>query len=236
MAKGGWIDYNFFFKGRGYVPVEAGFSPTSISDLHFWYNGQNVEKTGSDIDTLTDLSGKGFDAAFTSGNAAQSGTLNSLDTISNSGVATASFTVSFGGDNITQPFTFFAVAKADSAATQYILQSAAELSWWANTSKMQNMFQGATLAGSTNDDTSWHLFTARFNGVNSINRLDGSDETTGNTSSRTLTNIRVMAGGSGANSWTGDVAEVLGYNKLLDTDEVDLVEEWLDSKYGLGFL
>ena len=76
--------------------------------------------------------------------------------------------------------------------------------------------------------------TAIFNTTSSDLRVNGVSKVTGNAGSNTYQGIGVGHNGNeDGNSWGSKIAEIIFYDKLLSTSEIESVESYLKSKWGL---
>ena len=96
--------------------------------------------------------------------------------------------------------------------------------------KEYNLFAGSRLGDPANtvaNEGDRRILSALFDGSDSVLRLDGSDDTTGDVGSETLDGVTLAALGDGADHLNIDVLEVLVYPEG-KTDKQDDIEEYLD--------
>ena len=207
-------------------------------NLHAHYDiTQQPENVGETIDPLIDHSDNGHDLSavgspelidngFTGGQTASLDGSNDAWIISSSDWATLS-----------QPYTAYTVVDLqDSGGDQkiYDAHDASErsiLDW----DEEWRMWAGSFL-GSGDVDLDRRIIAGVFDGGDSVFRIDRSTDDTGNVDGDGLSELAI--GRRGVNTseqyWDGEMVELLFYNAKHDSDMIDEVESYLNSKYSLG--
>ena len=96
---------------------------------------------------------------------------------------------------------------------------------------------GTTLNTTTTANINWNIRMAQFNGVSSIHRTNGVQDASGNAGAGSLAAITIGARGSTfANSFLGDIAEVIVFNVALSTAQIKQVEKYLSQRYAIAIV
>ena len=215
------------------------FSPLDLPEIWQWLNGQNVVTSGSNINTITDLSGNGNNMVA-SGTQATVGSavLNGLDVIDTAHGTSAQYTNSNAYSPPTDGYTLYFVIRRD-GATQ------GEFFRYNNTAKLQTRIgrlewtrnqagSGVSIndnSSSTLDNTQWMNFAVRVNSISSMDfYVDGLVSGTGN-----IDPDDDVTGSDFITLFTGDhqLAEMLIYNDAHTADQIAQLHGFLATKYGL---
>lgn len=151
----------------------------------------------------------------------------------------------FSGGIITQPNSYFLVAKLadaavndnlyhaivggdDSARRIYVYQRGL------NVPDAWSVFAGAELVGGASDGN-WNVWTILANGGSSQFWLNGISEATGNIGNQGLDGLTVGAQFNFLNQWIGDTAEILFYSVNLSDADKNQVGQYFASKYAITY-
>lgn len=239
------------------IPGPGGSSsavtPDQISGLQLWWaanfgsNCGGACSDGNNQTTWADKSSNGNNGS----NATIGGTgcnpgvyhtnqINSKPAVTFTGAPVTCF--KFGSAiNLTTASTVFTVLKLSStAAAQTIMTGiAGSLSTrYVVSGKEQaadNVFVANFGAGTASADTSWHQVNMTYNNTTATYRIDRAADGSATPSSIILTNelgIGFNAGG-GIEAYSGQLAEFLIYNRVLNSTEIGQVETYLNGVYGL---
>lgn len=145
-----------------------------------------------------------------------------------------------GGSPIAQPITFFMVFKKNQAnpnGGDGVMRSEANLNLYIKSSNINNnliMFAGSTLTGPSSSIllSTWYLVTAQFNGASSFIRTNGVLYASGDVGTSGISGLSVGNYDS-VEYLIGDYTDVVFYNRALDTNELQVVEQILKTKNGL---
>jgi hypothetical protein len=243
------------------VPDSTEFNqqPSSVAGLIGWYDfsdpttlWEDAARTDPvDIDTdaiagVTDKSSSGFHLAQTvaaSRAAYRTGVLNGKSVARFDGVDD---TISTFAITTLQPYTIYAVAKADIAtiaSDQGIVSGEAETpSIYLDSATDRYAYKAGTAqVGSVAMNTSFRVLEAVFNGASSLFYVDGTLASSGNPGSdgfatgthRTRIGSACDAAATPIEFFDGDVAEVILYNRALTAMERRIIERYLALKYAL---
>lgn len=114
---------------------------------------------------------------------------------------------------LTQENTYFAVATLSDASTgtRTLIDGDSARNAIRQTTTSYAIFAGSAIsAGSV--DTSQHVWSALFNGANSVLRVDGVSTVTGNPGVAGLDMVVVGAESDGSNPWIGKISEIIVYD------------------------
>jgi hypothetical protein len=141
------------------------------------------------------------------------------------------------GGVLTQPFTYFAVAKSTVAA------GAQRDLWDSTTAARVVLFQsggtwylyaGAAIA-SVPADTNWNIWTALYNGAGGQFWANGMSKAVGNVGANNPGGLTMFARqGGGGEQWVGDMAEFIIYENLSNGDK-NQVGQYLAARYALAY-
>lgn len=225
-------------RGRHHHQLPAGaaaFTPADLPGLVYWYDF-------ADVATITAVAGAVSAVADKSTNGrtitqSDPGARPVTGTTTRNGHNVLAFD---GGDLLSsapfvqaQPLTVFMVARSsttDTANRQALGNGfGGPVPVVYQQSDVWRMYAGADMPSSTTDDTSWHLFTATFNGVTSSLRLDRSPIVSGDagTTGYDTRPVSIGANVSITAPWLGEIAEVLAYASVLSSTDRATVETYL---------
>lgn len=147
--------------------------------------------------------------------------------------------------------TVFVVAKGTSlgTGTQYLTSTNnGGLAMFHDGTEWKVNTSGGTGASGVAGDANWHIFTLVYNG-NGVGdsaklkfRIDKSEQTldftadpgVGSTLLGTTNQYNFACRDDGVSHFVGDIAEVLMFNKVLTSTEIDNIEEYLNTHWALG--
>jgi hypothetical protein len=131
-----------------------------------------------------------------------------------------------------QPFEYYIVFKFNSTNTddRIIFGAGDRGNFDGNSEGGWNLWAGALLSGGTRTGTSWAMANCKFNGSSSALRINASQVLSGNAGTGYPTAFSL--GGNGSTAW-GDitVAEFVVYSSILSTNDQNLVESYLRTKW-----
>lgn len=237
-----------------YTSTLAAFGPSTLTSLHAWYDAADPLATGTapangtTIDTWYDKSGNGRNASLWSGATApvfRTSQINSLPAIAFSTSALVT-----GADTANYPFDVFAVFRPSTSATAMNLLgigSLTEDNFSGINKNAANYEQGSSggsryFASSTNPAsgiTNPILFEWSGSNTNWFIRQYATTVATNTTYSwSNAPNDAFVLGLANPsavtpNYFNGTFAEVLYYNTQLNTDQRQLVEGYLATKWGM---
>lgn len=214
-------------------------TPDDISGLEGWYDADDsasLTLSGSDVTQWDDLSGNGRHLEGVEGTPTLvSAGLNGRDIIRFAALDNM-YVASANRATLSQPNTFFAVMRYESGSRSFAID--AEINserhiLALNESGGKGMYAGTWATGGTSD-TSWHIFSALFDTTDSTLREDGAALFTGQDVGTRPFETTNIGGRSTSDGLNGDVAEVLIYSRALTSQEIDDVESYLSSKWGVS--
>lgn len=213
------------------------FSPADIATLHSWFDASVPSSiTGSPVSQWSDLSGNGNHITQASGSQKPTTgvhTMNGRNVLTFSQAANT--LLARGSVTIAQPLTVFAVAKLTTGlantqilgnltnpeATLFAFDSGGGGKW--------SLYAGSVQQGSIATTLNAVQVSAVFNGASSGLWVDGATSTLGGSPGAAgRTDLEI----GDANSWEGDIAEVLIYSSALSTPNRQAVEAYLKAKWG----
>lgn len=141
---------------------------------------------------------------------------------------------------LSQPNTFFAVAKLDAYADENRKVYDSHLSTARNMLQLNTVgngqfahFAGTVAATGEDADADRHLFTSLINGSASNLRIDSTSKTTATTNTQGMTGIIIGANHDTAdNFWDGDIQELIVYNSN-QTSNFTALETNINSHYSI---
>lgn len=218
----------------------GGWTPLSVPGLAVWLDADQLTGLSDDdpIATWNDVSGGGNDV--TQGVA---GSRPAYKVNVRNGRPVARFDGSdwmsgaFGAA-LSQPFHVIAVARSSAAPNiQYILDSDDGVNRMAMcyNAGPYMIFAGAALLGGASD-TNWNIWTARYNGLTSSLRINGTGISAGNAGVHNADGLTIGSRWDqfGGAHWIGDIAEVLIYDTPLSDANLARVERYLSRKYAIA--
>lgn len=227
------------------------FSPADISDLVGWFDvSQSVTLTGTNVDSIEDLSSSMGDLLFERGTKA---------TYYPSGFTANNLPYIRGANNTTSRYETLSNWSATTASTIYIICSfyttiGGAYSRYMDTAGYSNGFIMLDTSSSPNDEISLgfssslsanldpildtpSVLRVRWDGTQNLIRLNnGTEINTGSvlasqpSSTLTLFNRKTSEGVLGA---PFDVAEIIIYNRYLTNTELTQMDTYIQNKYGL---
>lgn len=217
------------------------FNPLGLSGLQLWLDASAITglADADPVGTWADLSGNGNDA--TQATAAKKpvykvNILNGRPVVRFDGTDDELRT---GDLALSQPNTLVLVGKVSIALTadqglfdgqgtsRHLLAADDPSDDW-------RIFAGNLLASANAVDTSFHVFTAIYDGASSLLRKEGTQILSGNAGAQALGVATIGALAASVNFLNGDIAEVIVYNRALSTAEQQRVERYLSVKYGIA--
>jgi hypothetical protein len=136
-----------------------------------------------------------------------------------------------------QPVTIFVAGKqnATNVTNVFVGGVSADLNYAGVNSALWQMYAGTAQTAST-ADTSWHSHAAVYNGASSTLEVDGTTKTIGGTVGTNALNIIRIGGTTTAptGNLTGDIGEVLIFNRALSAMERRAVTRYLNFKFALA--
>ena len=216
------------------------FSPTQISGCQLWLDGADVNgnrtavANGTPVSTWADKSGN-------STNFTANGTPATYNTTSRSLVFTNNRYDSSFSANVTNE-TLFAVFLPSLNQSMYVLQSSLAGGRGVGT------YTSASQYGIVNEDIAWGAVTSGLNGTNSINigvtLVSGRSNTQASVNGGSITAVTTVPAYSAGTTilgkdkanvypWRGNIYEVIAYNSVLLTSQIQQVEGYLAWKWGL---
>jgi hypothetical protein len=137
---------------------------------------------------------------------------------------------------LAQPTTWFVVMDSDAAATQQHLidGNTNRNTLYIFTDTKFHLFAGSDVAGAASDTNS-HVLCGVFNGASSNLRVDGGAGTSGAAGAQGVSTILRIGCESGAASgfMDGRIAEIIGYDSALSVANINLVGNYLGTKWGI---
>ena len=215
--------------------------PNEVSKLAVWLRADAIQglADGDPVGTWPDSSGLARDA--TQSTAAQKPTYRA-SRAAFSGKPVLEFDTvddciaSAFGATLSQPNTFFVVAKVGATGAQRFMIDGDGVGG-RHAIFQESVTRWQYYAGSLVDDgasdTSVHIFQATFNGASSVLRVDGASGTTGNTGADSIIGVILGAQQVGTSNFGGDIAEVMVYNAALSLDQINGLGLYLAAKYGV---
>lgn len=220
--------------GTSVVETLQPFTP-STTDMICWYDSVSVVKDGSNyIEELTDKSGNGYDIVQTVQADKPLWVNNQQNGYPHIRFNGSQFLQLAFGMSYSQPITVFIVWRNTGGSA--IALDGYGSNFWVYKYGLEMVFGTNTNMG-YNMPAVTHsilLHTAEYNGATS-NAWEGMTQkvTNGNVGSLSMNGITIGSQRNGNNALTGDVCEVILYDKLLGETERTLVMNYLVTKYAL---
>jgi hypothetical protein len=225
--------------GRGY-----GFKPTQLNGCVLWLRAdRGIALNGGAVQAWADQSGNGHDVGQATG--AKQPTLNTSDGAYDS-QATLSFasansqSMSSAAFSAPQPFTQVVVGNFDAVAVNEGMidwQTGGETTIYNNASATQlAIYAGTPLATVGGSNANPFVVAGVFSGASSSIYVNSSQvaKATGNAGTGPASGGVVIGGLQGPSSFlNGKIAEVIIYNRPLDTRELGFVFRYFAARYGL---
>lgn len=221
-----------------YFPANslAQFNPTQINNIVFWYSADSVAVSGNSVSILYDRSGNGFNAEQTN-NARQPTLVNGLNDLpslyfdgnDNLGI---NFYQNFDSSN-----TIFIICNdLATSGHQYFYGGFSGndgYSLYHRSNDMMTVQSGTSLPqiyGKT-IPFDYSYFTILYGNSNVIIRENGVEKGQANVNQGTFQGIRIGSQSNSTNYTTGNISEIIAYNRILDSTEIANVENYLRYKY-----
>lgn len=204
------------------------------ADMHSWYDAQALGLSdGQSVTNWTDETGNGYDLQAGDAPTYFDDGINSNPTVSFAG---ADDFLDVAWSAISQPnhiFIVFQFRSYDGGGLNYIVDSddPNNRHLFNNRQGTFNMNAGSNLTGK-NVDTNPHLASLLFNGSNSVHRMDGTDQNTGDAGSESMAGMTLaeyLNGGNNGDVWIG---EVIVYNTD-KTNSLSNIESYLADKWNI---
>jgi hypothetical protein len=223
--------------------LEKSFSAFDIPGCVLWLRSSSLSLTdGQQVETWVDESGQGNHATQST---ASKRPLFYDDQINGKPA------LRFDGEDdwmiaavndILQPFTFFAVAKANDKSDYYNIVGGGDLlvrlMIWSGTGAL-HINAGLNVTGATDRAGAFHYFTGLYNGASSYGRTDGVEDCAGDAGSNDIiTDVHpgmYIGSESGGGTWffNGDLCEVIVYDNEPSVANRNTVESYLATEYDL---
>jgi len=203
------------------VPVGA-IPDSGLLHRYDWSDDSTTTSTVPDLAGDADLTGSFTDLAG-SINGVQAGTFDGADDIVDASYADS-----------TQPIERFAVISLNSTANQIIVDGfdTSVHTPYIDESGNFAIFAGSRLAGNA-ADTNNHIMTARIDGANSVYRVDGTQQASGDAGSNEPNGITAGGRNTATLYYDGLVGEVLDYDPTASGYSRADVEQYLSDKWGV---
>jgi hypothetical protein len=226
-------------------PTASGFDPRRIAGLVAWWDwsdASTVTLNGTSVSATADKSGNGHTLSQTTAGNQPPYILAGLNGRNVRGAGNLLNSTTF---SVSQPNTFFCVAKIDAGVTvtnrrffDNLLVGARQTSIFAPTIPAPQFWSGSSFIGNTSAAVSSggpaFVNTVQFNGASSFGRANGVQYGSGNSGSNNLGAISIGAEGSGlAGVVPGIFGEVLMYGSLT-LSQVQAIEKYLMTKWGIA--
>lgn len=221
-----------------YTPSAPSFNPLDYSPIA-WYDSSDVASITKDGGNLVsqwdDKSGNLYH--LTQGNATYQPTYSATDGIVFDG-SNDWLKIEFG-TVFAQPNTIFIVAKSDVTAAQrfiidnYTTFGVNRVTAFYYNSNAINFQAGSGISVLTNQ-TNLHLFTSLNKGASSFVQIDGGTPTTGNVGTDGIDSFTVGGIYQGLVPelmLDGYIKEIIVYNSELTTEQINIVNDYLNAKY-----
>lgn len=229
---------------QSFVSGGSSFSPSDISGLTVWLDAAFKTLNGSDVSQLNDLSGNGNHLVQATAsdqplwNSSDSN-FNNLPSVSFDGINHSLEVATFVGGAITQPNTIFLIGKLDANVGLEFAFDGGNAgtdrhTLYTITSGVKPFAIGAPteLAGNTDPGLTVHILGLQFNTTSSNLYMDGGTvEASGDVGADDMNGI--MMGARFSSTFNGEwtIAEILVYNSSLSDADMNLVGNYLASKY-----
>ncbi|MBN1604570.1 MAG: hypothetical protein JW915_23375 [Chitinispirillaceae bacterium] len=231
-----------------YIIINPVSDPTLISGLEHWYKPENLTSTFFSITWKDQLS---TNNNFTA-NDGVSSIMNGLNNNTTVKLSSSYLTNPEGGNWMADPFTIFILAKYDSllSSSQTLianfnpnmyssfslgLSAAGEVIAFTNST----MFSNTAKTSLRTDKNTWYIYSFRSSGIeqnNSITVTAGINRSFENVTIMNVPDEFSMSIGSHnrtTNKWSGELADILHYNRSLSSAECRSVIGYLMDRYGL---
>jgi hypothetical protein len=217
----------------------SAFSPASIAGLQLWLDASQIVglNDGDAVGTWSDLSGNGHDlvqATSSKRPTYRANELNGNPVVQYDGVDDY---MSCAGFSVSQPCTWFAVVKRTGGASQGFLVDAlsgSDRQALYYVSSAWNAWAGITLTQTGTSGAAWKSIQAVFNSSSSSITVGGVTAS-GNVGVQNLSGGLIVgeAVTLAGYAFGGQVAELGCYTGVLSAGNLALLQEYLNSKYGL---
>lgn len=218
----------------------ATFDPSTITGLKLWLKADTItgKSDGDPVSAWNDSSGNAYNMLASGLNPPnyRANIVNGKPIVRF--VAALQNTMVGGSSTgISQPNTYFVVAKPVATLTNKFVVTSGVQSLGINSDNSVFLFSGSGIvnAGVLDHTLAFHVFTLVFNSSTSSLYRDGTSLGTGNPGGNAVGTIGIMSdtAGGGSNFYGGDMAELLLYNSALSTTDRQNVENYLKAKYAI---
>ena len=139
---------------------------------------------------------------------------------------------------LNQPITIFSVAVPTVSSTNNFSVYDGEGTnsmrlYFASAGSTMVMQAGASVSIVGVTPTAWHRFTCVYNGASSTFQIDDGAVTTGNVGALNGSGLYLGIAGGAAVPSDSQIAEIIVFNRLLSTNEMTIVTNYLRGKYGV---
>jgi hypothetical protein len=233
----------------------AGNLPLSVPDLGLWLKADaGVTLVGGAVDVWADQSGNGrdFTAPAAGNRPAYSGTLNGLPVLTFDGSTDylAGNAASLNIATSVTGITMIAVAKYATGVMQRSIaisdtSTGARCLIGVSTTQWQvagrRLTEAATTisGGTVNNNYVIHSGVIRYSVatagvfINSVSQADAAFSTAGNSAATDSASVYIGLGSNLASFMSGDIAEVIIYQRAISVEERNSVERYLSQKWGI---
>jgi hypothetical protein len=231
------------FKSNAPTPTSV-FTPTSFSGLQLWLDAADTTTISLSGSSVTGWADKNTPAKTTTVSTTKptlmSGSLNSSNTVRFTGTSQTTLTTSLASAIGTGDVAMFAVWKPDTGTSTQAVTGIGGLTGTSGTLGMGWHANGKYFIydWAANETTyssvagSWVVESGQRQSSQLLTTLNGNTAATV-ASSTNFTNQTITVGGGPGFFTTGEIAEVLIYNRSLSTDDRQTMEGYLAWKWGL---
>jgi hypothetical protein len=215
------------------------FVPTDITELKLWLDASDlttITESSGNVSQWDDKSGEGnhlSQATSTNQPGTGNNTKNGLNVLDHDGTEYLA-RATFVNGALTQPNTIFCVCKVPLSNANYVLDGGGVSTRHAifTSSGNYGIYAGAVLNSSaTETGGNWVLLTLLADTTTSELWENQTSLATGDIGTQNLNGLVVYGRYTGTGLSTGDVAEVIIYNKELTSGEISDVETYLSDKW-----
>ncbi len=211
--------------------------PNEISNNVLWLDAKDastISLNGSTVSQWSDKSGGGNNV--TQGTASNQPTyqatgLNGKPTLVFDGNLTSLYLSAFSKPFTSQPITVFCVVQfgATLVTSQNVFDSATRFIFGVDAT-----YAGTSLSYTASTVNTPHQHSLIYNNTSSINRRDGIQVASGTVGANAPSDMRIGGRFDGVNhnyNLNGKLSELIFYDRLLPTSEIEQVESYLDRKW-----
>lgn len=218
----------------------GGWTPASVSGLHVWFKADAItgKVDGDTVSTWADSSGNGRTATAPAGQEPtyKTSILNGQPVVrfsasSTKRMATAAWTA------LSQPYTVFIVGSTKNTAFSQLLDGIASgnrVAYYRHTSDNDfDVFAGSSSVNTLSSMSTNRIHTLVVNGASTRARHNGGAGVGLNSGTHTLTGLTLANRFDATFESGGDMAELLLYTGAVSLSDMNLVGDYLATKYGL---